>query len=345
MQQAAGGATPPNSFDEIRAMIAELPGPDMEAATKTVERELQLTKPAGALSRLESLTEWMAKWQAKHPPTCDHPRTVVFAGNHGVTAKGVSAFPAEVTVQMVANFRHGGAAVNQLVGQLDGDLMVHEMDLDNPTADMSEGPAMSEEDCVRAMAYGMMSVDASVDLLCLGEMGIGNSTAAAALCHALYGGEASDWTGPGTGVQGEALTNKAAVVAQAIAVNKETMTDPLEVLRCVGGLELAAIVGAVLAARLARIPVMLDGYACTASAALLHAIDPTLLDHCQVGHLSAEPSHQSLCTNIGKVPLLAMGMRLGEGSGATLAANIVRAAILCHTGMATFAEAGVSDKD
>ena len=317
----------------------------MEAATKTVERELQLTKPAGALSRLESLTEWMAKWQAKHPPTCDHPRTVVFAGNHGVTAKGVSAFPAEVTVQMVANFRHGGAAVNQLVGQLDGDLMVHEMDLDNPTADMSEGPAMTEADCVRAMAYGMMSVDASVDLLCLGEMGIGNSTAAAALCHALYGGEASDWTGPGTGVQGDALTNKAAVVAQAITVNKDTMTDPLQVLRCVGGLELAAIVGAVLAARLARVPVMLDGYACTASAAVLHAIDPALLDHCQVGHLSAEPSHQSLCTNIGKVPLLAMGMRLGEGSGATLAANIVRAAIRCHTGMATFAEAGVSDKD
>ncbi len=345
MQQGVTAMAPLNNFDEIRGLIAELPGPDMEAATKAIERELQLTKPAGSLARLETLSEWMARWQAKHPPTCDHPRTVVFAGNHGVAAKGVSAFPAAVTAQMVANFRHGGAAVNQLVGQLDGDLMVHEMDLDNPTADMSEGAAMSEADCVKAMAYGMMSVDSSVDLLCVGEMGIGNSTAAAALCHALYGGDAADWTGPGTGVQGQALDNKRAIVSQAVDVNKAKMTDPFQILRCVGGMELAAIVGAVLAARLARVPVILDGYACTASAAVLHAIDPSLLDHCQVGHLSAEPAHQRLCTIIGKEPLLAMGMRLGEGSGATLAAHIVRAAVLCHKGMATFAEAGVSDKN
>ena len=345
MSDSKTSPTPPNSFDEIFALIEQLPGADMEALTKVVEREGQLTKPAGALARLESLTEWMAQWQAKYPPTLNHPRTVVFAGNHGVAAKGVSAFPPEVTVQMVANFRNGGAAINQLVGQIDGDLMVHEMDLDNPTADMSEGPAMSEADCVKAMAYGMMCVEPGVDLLCLGEMGIANSTAAAALCHAMFGGKPSDWTGPGTGVEGDALTNKARIVGQAVEVNQGAMTSPLDILRCVGGLELAAITGAVLAARLARVPVMLDGYACTAAASVLHAIDPGLLAHCQVGHLSAEPAHQRLCQEIGKVPLLALGMRLGEGTGATLAANLVRGAILCHTGMATFAEAAVSGKD
>jgi nicotinate-nucleotide--dimethylbenzimidazole phosphoribosyltransferase len=245
---------------------------------------------------------------------------------------------------MVENFIAGGAAVNQLCAEIDGDLRVYEMALDQPTADFTQGPAMSEEATARAIAYGMMAVEPGVDLLALGEMGIGNSTVAAALCHGLFGGEAQDWVGPGTGVDGEGLARKIAVVADGVARHKAAMTDPFEVLRTVGGNELAAIVGAILAARLARVPVVLDGFACTAAAAVLFAADRRALDHCIVGHRSPEPGHGRLLKILGKEPLLDLGMRLGEGSGATLAIQILKAAIACHTGMATFEEAKVSGR-
>ncbi len=332
-------------FAEIRKLIGEMPGPDTAAAGATREREAELTKPPGALGRLEEISAWIATWQGRHPPNVTHARVAVFAGNHGVAARGVSAYPPEVTAQMVQNFVAGGAAVNQLTEMADADLRVYEMALETPTADFTQGPALSEDDCARAVAYGMMSVEAGVELMALGEMGIGNSTSAAAICHALYGGAAEDWAGPGTGVAGDALAAKVDAVAAAVEMNRELLDDPLQVLRAVGGHELAAIVGAIIAARLAGVPVLLDGYACTAAAAVLHAIDPTSLDHCMIGHLSAEPAHLLLCERLDQVPLLALAMRLGEGSGAALAIQIVRAALACHTGMATFADAGVSGKD
>ena len=337
-------AEPVANFAEIRALLAELPGPDLDAATAAAGREAKLTKPAGALGRLEELTSWLATWQGRHPPRLDRPRTCVFAGNHGVAARGVSAYPAAVTAQMVQNFIAGGAAVNQLCKSVDADLRVYEMALDKPTADFSRGPAMSEEECARAMAYGMMAVEPGLDLLCLGEMGIANTTSAAALCLALFGGEAAEWTGPGTGVSGPALANKTKVVAEAVALHKPALKDPLEALRCLGGHELAAIAGAVLAARLARVPVVLDGFACTAAAAVIGALDKHALDHCVVAHVSAEPGHRRLLARIGKAALLDLGMRLGEASGATLAVALLKAALACHTGMATFGEAGVSGK-
>jgi nicotinate-nucleotide--dimethylbenzimidazole phosphoribosyltransferase len=245
---------------------------------------------------------------------------------------------------MVANFVAGGAAVNQLCRTFDADLRVYEMALDEPTHDFTVEPAMSEADCVRAMAYGMMAVEPGIDLLCLGEMGIGNTTSAAAVCHALFGGTAEDWTGPGTGVTGTVLANKCAVVAAGVARHKDRAPDPLAVLQSLGGQELAAIAGAIIAARLAKVPVLLDGYTCTAAAAVLHAIRPDFLDHCLVAHRSAEPGHGRLLEKIGKRPLLELGMRLGEGSGAALAIGVVKAAVACHTGMATFGEAGVSEK-
>jgi nicotinate-nucleotide--dimethylbenzimidazole phosphoribosyltransferase len=245
---------------------------------------------------------------------------------------------------MVQNFIAGGAAVNQLCLAADADLRVYEMALDRPTADFTQGPAMSEEECSRAIAYGMMAVEPNLDLLCLGEMGIANTTSAAALACALFGGSAADWVGPGTGVAGSALARKTAVVAAGVALHREAARDPFDILRCLGGQELAAICGAVMAARLARTPVLLDGFACTAAAAVLHAVDPRALDHCLVAHVSAEPGHRRLLQAIGKPALLDLGMRLGEASGAALAISIVKAAIACHTGMATFADAGVSGK-
>ena len=332
------------TLDEMRALLRTLPGPDVEAGTAAAMREAQLTKPAGALGRLEELAQWLATWQAKHPPTLNHPRTAVFAGNHGVAARGVSAYPAAVTAQMVQNFIAGGAAVNQLCKAIDADLRVYEMALEQPTADFTAEPAMSEGDCALAMAYGMMAVEPGVDVIALGEMGIGNTAAAAALCAGLFGGEAADWVGPGTGVAGAALAHKIGIVDEALRRHRRQATDAFDMLRRLGGRELAAIAGAVIAARRARVPVVLDGYACTAAAAVLFAADPRAIDHCLVAHRSAEPGHARLLGRLGKTPLLDLGMRLGEASGATLAVAILKAAIACHTGMATFAEAGVSGK-
>lgn len=331
------------SFDEIRSLMQELPGPDTSAADEARARQAELTKPAGSLGRLEEIAEWLATWQGRHPAAVERPYTAVFAANHGIAARGVSAYPAEVTKQMVANFIHGGAAVNQLCALGDADLRVYEMALDEPTADFSEAPAMSEEDCVRAMAYGMIAVEDSIDVLALGEMGIGNTTSAAALCTALFGGTASDWTGRGTGIDDSTLSRKIELIDQAMALHGQKMSgNPLEALRCVGGLELSAIAGAVLAARMARTPVLLDGFACTAAAAVLYAIDPRALDHCMVAHRSVEPGHQRLLDIIGKTALFDFGMRLGEASGAALAVLTLKAACACHSGMATFSEAGVS---
>jgi nicotinate-nucleotide--dimethylbenzimidazole phosphoribosyltransferase len=333
---------PVANLDEIRALLAHLPGPDLEAGTAAAVRQAQLTKPAGSLGRLEELAIWLATWQARHPPRLAQPHTLVFAGNHGVAARGVSAYPAAVTAQMVQNFLAGGAAVNQLCRAFDAGLKVYEMNLDAPTGDIVTEPAMSEEECARAMAYGMMAVEPGIDALALGEMGIGNTTAASALCAGLFGGATELWTGPGTGVAGTMLEAKRAAVAQAVARHCGAASDPFDLLRRLGGLEFAAITGAVLAARLGRVPVVLDGFASTAAAAVLFAADNHALDHCVVGHVSAEPGHRRLLEHLGQRPLFELGMRLGEASGATLAFAVLKAAVACHNGMATFAEAGVS---
>ncbi len=335
-------ASAPASFAEIRALLDELPGPDLAAGAAAAAREAKLTKPAGALGRLEELAQWLATWQGRHPPRIERPHAAVFAGNHGIAARGVSAYPAAVTKQMVRNFIDGGAAVNQLCELVDADLRVHEMALDEPTHDFTEQPAMAEDDCARAIAYGMMAVEQGIDLLALGEMGIGNTTSAAALSRALFGGTAADWTGRGTGIDDARLAHKTALIEAAVTKHGPALNDPLDILRHFGGLELAAILGAVLAAHMARTPVVLDGYACTAAAAVLHALDPHVLDHCLVAHRSVEPGHTRLLEKIGQRPLLDLDMRLGEASGAVLAIPLLKAACACHAGMATFDEAGVS---
>ena len=334
---------PTVTLDEIRDILRELPGPDLEAASAVATREAQLTKPPGALGRLEEISAWLATWQGRAKPRVDHPRVAVFAGNHGVAALGVSAFPASVTEQMVRNFIAGGAAINQLCKTFDADLRVYEMALEAPTHDFTQGPAMDEGEAGHAMSYGMMAVEPGLDVLCLGEMGIANTTSAAALACALFGGTAVDWVGPGTGVAGDALNRKTEAIAAGVRRHKGA-GDPLDLLACLGGFELAAIAGAVIAARRARTPVVLDGFACTVAASVLYRIDPKLLDHCVVSHVSAEPGHRRLLATIGKTALFDFGMRLGEASGSALALGVLKAAVACHAGMATFAEAGVNGK-
>jgi nicotinate-nucleotide--dimethylbenzimidazole phosphoribosyltransferase len=331
-------------FDDIRALITRIPGPDLEAQRQTRAHDAQLTKPPGALGKLEMIAEWLAAWQGAYPPQVRKPMVAVFAGNHGVVAQGVAAYPQAVTAQMVANFQAGGAAVNQICKTFDLGLKVFELALEQPTRDFTQEPAMDEADCAATIAYGMEAIEAC-DLLCIGEMGIGNTTSAAAIAHALYGGAPEDWVGPGTGVDQAGLARKADAVRRAIALHRDHLKDPLDVMRCVGGRELAAMAGAILAARLQRVPVLLDGYVATAAAAVLHAMRADALDHCMAAHCSAEPAHRALLARIGKEPLLDLGMRLGEASGAALAAGLVKAAAALHTGMATFSSAGVSDKE
>jgi len=331
-------------FDDIRNLLRDLPEADREAAARCRAHEQRLTKPPGALGRLESISEWLASWQAHYPPRADRPVVAVFAGNHGVVAQGVAAYPAAVTAQMVANFQAGGAAVNQICKAFDLGLKVFELALGHPTRDITAAPALDEAECAATMAYGMEAIE-GCDLLCIGEMGIGNTTIAAAVCNGLFGGDAAEWVGPGTGVDAAGLARKADAVRRAVALHKDHLGDPLEVLRRLGGRELAAMAGAVLAARLQRIPVLLDGYVATAAAAVLAAARPGALDHCLAAHCSAEPAHRKLLARLGKEPLLDLGMRLGEGSGAALAASLIKAAVALHTGMATFESAGVSDKE
>ena len=331
-------------FDDIRALVAGMPGPDQEAVAAVRARDANLTKPAGALGRLEEIVEWLAAWQGRAPPTVHRPLVAIFAGNHGVVAHGVSAYPAAVTRQMVENFAAGGAAINQICLAYDLGLKVYDLALDHPTGDITREAALEEAACAATMAFGMEAVAGGTDLLCIGEMGIGNTTIAAAINLALYGGTAEDWVGPGTGSQGEVLARKIAAVEKAVALHADHLSDPLEVLRRLGGREIAAMAGAILAARLQRIPVVLDGYVATAAAAILHAVHPSTIDHCIAGHLSAEGAHQDVLGRIGKIPLLALGMRLGEGSGAALAAGLVKAAAAVHRDMATFGQAGVSER-
>lgn len=333
-----------NSFDAIRQAVVRMPGCDSAAGEKAAAREATLTKPAGALGRLEGLAAWAAAWQGVHPPRSHHIEVLVFAGNHGVTAQGVSAFPADVTAQMVANFEAGGAAINQLSASAGATLRVVPLSLDVPTADFTVAPAMSETECLAAFSAGVGAVKADTDLLCLGEMGIGNTTVAAAISHALFGGEARDWVGPGTGVDDAGITRKQHAIEAAITRHRNVLNDPLAVLQTLGGREIAGMAGAVIAARYHHVPVVLDGYVCTAAAAVLHGLNPNSVDHTVAGHCSAEPAHRRLLEKLGLDPLLDLGMRLGEASGAALAAGIVRAAIETHNGMASFAEAGVDER-
>lgn len=325
---------------EFANTLAALPTTDRDVVAAATDRNGQLTKPPGALGRLEDIAIWYAGWRGTPQPSITAPQVIVFAGNHGVCAQGVSAFPPEVTAQMVANFEHGGAAINQLAKAFGARMDVHALDLDRPTADFTAAPAMTQDEVVAALRTGWDAVDADADLLVTGEMGIGNTTAAAAVAAAVLGGDAADWTGRGTGVDDAGLARKTDVVARGLALHMPT--DPLDALRCLGGRELAAMAGAIAGARHHRIPVILDGFICSAAAAVLHAAQPGSLDHAIAGHLSAEGAHAKLLAGIDKDPLLSLGLRLGEGSGAALAIGVLKGAVACHSGMATFAQAGVA---
>lgn len=327
----------------FQSALATLPEPDAATVEAAAARQASLTKPAGSLGRLEDIALFMAGWQGRERPRADRIRAAIFAGNHGVAARGVSAFPASVTAQMVANFQAGGAAINVLATACGAELVIVPLALDKPTADICEAPAMTEAECLDALNAGAAAVVQDCDLFFAGEMGIANTTPAAGLCLQSFGGEAQDWTGRGTGIDAAALTRKTQAVQIAHTLHGPHCTDAFETLRRLGGREIAAMAGAVLAARMMRVPVLLDGFICGAAIAPLARDNPAITAHCLAAHCSAEAGHVRLLEKLGLHPLLHLNMRLGEGSGAAVAAQLIRSAVAAHDQMATFAEAAVAN--
>jgi nicotinate-nucleotide--dimethylbenzimidazole phosphoribosyltransferase len=334
----------PKSFNDIRALMRDLPPSSEDCAAAVRARQAELTKPAGSLGRLEEIVEFLAAWQDRAMPSLEHSLVLVFAGNHGVVARGVSAYPASVTEAMVANFLANGAAINQICATFKLDLNIVAIDLDMPTQDFTGGAAMSEAQALTSFARGMAAVPDGSDLVAIGEMGIGNTTSAAAIYCALYGDKAGFWAGRGTGLDDPGLARKIAAIEAAISHHKDALADPLEVLRRLGGYEIAAMAGAIVAARIKHVPVLLDGYVAGAAAAILHTQDESAITHCLAAHVAPEGAHTDVLRRLGKRPLLDLGLRLGEASGAALAAGLVKAALACHRDMATFAEASVARK-
>jgi nicotinate-nucleotide--dimethylbenzimidazole phosphoribosyltransferase len=333
------------AYADVIELLTLPPDGDEAAVAAVRARDAQLTKPAGSLGALEGLVEFLARWQGRAQPRLDNPMVTIFAGNHGVTDQGVSAFPREVTAQMVANFTNGGAAISQICALHELNLRVFELALELPTGDITRQAAMDDRTAAATIAYGMEAIAGKPDLICIGEMGIGNTTVAAAIYAALYGGTGADWVGRGTGVDDAGLTRKADAVDRALARHAGELDHPLAILARLGGREIAAMLGALLAARHQKVPVIVDGFVATAAAAIAHAVNPAAIDHCIFAHVSAESAHARALQAMDRKGLLDLGMRLGEGSGAALAAVLAKTALHLHNNMATFESAAVSGKE
>ncbi|MEM1286847.1 MAG: nicotinate-nucleotide--dimethylbenzimidazole phosphoribosyltransferase [Pseudomonadota bacterium] len=330
-------------FDDIRALFEKLPDPDPDARARAALRNLNLLKPAGSLGQLEDIALFLAGWQGSEKPIITRPIVALFAGNHGVHAQGVSKWPMQITQTMVDMFMQGGAAINQICAAHGLGLKVFDLALEIPVNDFTREAALDEKDCAATIAFGMEAIAGGVDLICLGEMGIGNTTAASAIYAAMFGGEVEEWVGEGAGSDTAQRKRKVDAIKAGLELHAGSFSDPLEVLRRFGGREIAAMVGTIVSARMERVPVIVDGFVATAAAAVLFKIDPKLLDHCLLGHLSAEKAHARALELLGKKPLLNLGMRLGEGTGAALAAVLVQSAAATHSGMATFADIGMPE--
>ncbi|GAA5094111.1 nicotinate-nucleotide--dimethylbenzimidazole phosphoribosyltransferase [Bartonella acomydis] len=323
-------------FDDFRALLTNLPSADAFSITLAKKRQKKLIKAQGALGKLGDIAVWYAGWRGEEKPIVKRPLVAIFAGNHGVTEENVTPFPQSMTQKMVENFATGGAAINQICIAYDLGLKIFDLALDYPTMNITKDAAMDERSAAATMAFGMESIAGGTDLLCIGEMGIGNTTIASALCLALFGGDVAEWTGSGMGSEKEFFQRKTAAVKTAISLHKDHFHDPFEIMRRLGGREIAAMVGAILAARMEKVPVILDGFVATAAAAILYKMHPRALDHILIGHVSSEESHRRLLRKIDKEPILDLKMHLGEGTGAALAAGIVKAAVLTHAQMTIF---------
>lgn len=335
------------------------PKPNQETRKAAMARQAILTKPAGSLGRLEQLAIDFAGWQSKELPRLDTVSIRIFAADHGVCAQGVSAFPQQVTAQMIDNFLRGGAAISVLAERMNADFSVINLGTVSPiedaprlinrpisqgTADFTQQPAMDDEQLITALNVGRDSVTDS-DLFIGGEMGIGNTCSASAIFSALLKLSAAETVGPGTGIDSQTMANKARVIDHALRFHEQHLDQAIDVLKRLGGFEIAALTGAYICAAQKKIPIVIDGFICTAAALIAIDINPDCRAWMIFAHNSAEPAHKKALDRLSAEPLLDLGLRLGEGSGAALAVPMIEQALLLHANMATFTDAGVSDKN
>lgn len=304
-------------FDDFRNLIKTLPQPDENARARAAGRNTRLSAQGPSLGRLGEISEWLAAW-TRRDPIVTRPLVALFAGTYG----GIAGSH-EKTQRLVEHAAAGGAMICQLCAANDLGLKVFDLALHVPVGDISKTAALDERGCAATMAFGMEAIAGGVDLICVGGLGVGSSMSAAALMAALHGGQASEWS-----------EEHAARIELALAHHEGNLKDPLEALRRLGGREIAAMAGAILAARMEKVPVILDGYASLAAAAVLKALSPTAIDHCLAGHVSTEKGMKKAASVLGLVPLLELSLGDGEGAGAALAAGIVKNAASVHSGMA-----------
>ncbi|WP_455475361.1 nicotinate-nucleotide--dimethylbenzimidazole phosphoribosyltransferase [Bartonella sp. B17] len=325
-----------NSFESFRILLTNLPIADEFSMILAKKRQKNLTHMGSALGKLGDLAVWYAGWRGTEKPVVVRPLVAIFSGNHGITDENITSFPQSMTQKMVENFATGGAAINQICNAYDLGLKIFDLALKYPTRNITKDAAMDECNAAATMAFGMEAIAGGPDLLCIGEMGIGNTMIASALCFALFGGKIEEWIENGLEHEEKFYQRKVATLKTAVSLHKHHFDDPFEIMRRLGGREIAAIIGAILAARLEKIPVILDGFVTTAAAAVLYKMHPRALDHVLVGHIPSEPAHRKLLEKIEKEPFLDLGINLGEGVGAAVAAGIVKAAVLTHAQMAIF---------
>jgi len=350
-------------MDLLRSTIANISELDSEAMQQAADHQDQLTKPQGSLGILEELSIRMAGIQADPFPVVTRKVIIVMAGDHGVAAEGVSAFPPEVTPQMVGNFAAGGAGINVLARHVGAEVQVVDVGVAVPvdipgvisrkvrpgTANMTVGPAMSYEDAIACVEVGIeiaeAAIEAGADLLGTGDMGIGNTTPSSAILSVISETSLDLTVGRGTGIGASAMEQKREAIRRAIEINQPDPADGLDVLAKVGGLEIGGLAGVILGAAANRVPVVIDGFISGAAALIAATICPASKDYMIASHVSVEPGHKLMLDALGLKPMLFMNMRLGEGTGAALASGLVEASCKVLSEMATFGEAGVSEKD
>jgi len=321
-------------FDDLRDLIAKVPAFNDDIHQQALKRQAEIALPSGELGKLADLAVWLAAWQGICPPKINKPQIVVFASSHGVADRGVSAYGIDETKNKIEALTSGKGAVNQISGTVGCGLKIVELAPELPTPDITNGAALSEKDCAATFAFGMEAVSENPDLVGIGVVGAGATTSAAAVSLALYGGTASFWAQSGSAIQKpDLVVAKSQAIDAALIRQRGKLDDPLQVMRRLGGRDIAAVAGAIIAARYQKIPVVLDGFVAAASAAILHSIEPTCIDHCIAGAVTFRDSHHALLDRIGKKPVLDLGMGLGDGSGAAMAISILQAAAACHSGI------------
>ena len=350
--------------DILSKTIANIRPLDVKSMAAAKARQDTLTKPTGSLGRLEELSIRIAGMQGKSLPQIKRKAVIVMAADHGVAARGTSAYPQEVTAEMVLNFLHGGAGINVISRQVGARVVIVDMGVakkleSNPelisrriaagTQDMSKGPAMTVAQATRSVEAGIeivvTEIKKGLDIVATGDMGIGNTTASAAICAVVTGKTAAEVTGRGTGLDDQQLQQKIIIINEAITLNKPDFSKPLEVLAKVGGFEIGGLAGVMLGAASHRVPIIIDGFISGAAALIAAGLCPQCKDYMIAGHCSVEPGHKIILQHLDLKPLLDLEMRLGEGTGATLAMSFAETSVRILAEMATFAEAGVAEKE